>query len=191
MRIQRWGVAILVAGTVTLAGATAFAAAPSGNPSGAAGHAACAGRRAGARPWGRGAGKAGKWLGMGGRRAGLAGRRPGMRPPRGMLQAASSYLGLSVQQLRADLRCGQSLDQIADSVPGDSAAGLQAVLQSTLQADLGRAVAAGRLSAAREQRILTMFQSRWPKWMARGGHGSSPSAPGSAAGGSSSSGSSD
>jgi hypothetical protein len=55
---------------------------------------------------------------------------PGQRAPAakgaraGDLMVAASYLGLSVQQLKQDLRSGQSLAQIANARPGRSASGL-------------------------------------------------------------------
>src|SRR6185312_15130155 len=43
---------------------------------------------------------------------------------RGDLKAAAGYLGLTVAQLRADLKAGKTLAQVADATPGKSADGL-------------------------------------------------------------------
>jgi hypothetical protein len=49
--------------------------------------------------------------------------------PHGVLSAAAGYLGVSVQQLRHDLRSGRSLGEVANATPGHSEAGLiQALL---------------------------------------------------------------
>lgn len=189
MRIQRWGTALLVAGTVTLSGAVAFAAAPSGTSAragrGAAGDpAACAALRAGVhghadvwsgRPgaWGRqrsqmGSGTARRARMASGRRRLVRGCFVGMRPMMGgAMQAAANYLGLSVAQIRSDLRAGESLNDIANSVSGKSPAGLQTALLSAVQANLARLVSAGKLSGARQQKILAAVQSRLPRMMAR------------------------
>jgi hypothetical protein len=71
----------------------------------------------------------------------------------GLLQAAASYLGVTVQQLQAELKSHQTLAQIA-TANGKTAAGLEQALVAAVKARLDQAVAAGKLSAAREQAIL-------------------------------------
>ncbi len=206
MRIHRWGAAILVAGTVTLSGAAAFAAAPAGTGhapwgTGRGGHMACAaGMPGGPGPVGGWRGVKGAWShgvpaqagagstpaapqgggNLGGASRGVpAGRpgpfgprgmglgcRPGMPPMQAMLQAASSYLGLSVQQITADIQSGESLNTIANSVSGKSPAGLQAALLAAVQAQLAKLVTANKLTGVREQKILAAIQSRLPQLMA-------------------------
>ena len=197
MRIHRWGAAILVAGTVTLSGAAAFAAAPAGTGhapwgTGRGGHMACAaGMPGGPGPVGGWRGVKGAWshgvpaqAGAGsipaaprgvpagrpgpfGPRGMGLGCRPGMPPMQAMLQAASSYLGLSVQQITADIHSGESLNTIAKSVSGKSPAGLQAALLAAVQARLAKLVTANKLTGVREQKILAAIQSRLPRLMAR------------------------
>jgi hypothetical protein len=65
------------------------------------------------------------------------------------LAVAAGYLGLSTQQLRAQLHAGRSLGEIADATPGHSEAGLRAALITAgrnrlqaLQAQLPQRVAA-------------------------------------------------
>jgi hypothetical protein len=69
------------------------------------------------------------------------------------LQAAATYLGVSVDVLQADLKAGQSLAQVADATAGKSSAGLIAALTADAQAKLDAAVAAGKLTAAQEQAL--------------------------------------
>lgn len=91
--------------------------------------------------------------------------RPELRLP-GMfgrgLHAVTSYLGITPAQLRNELAAGKSLGQIAQE-HGKTAAGLVSTLVSTVESKLAHAVAAGHLTAAQEQKILSglraMFQS--------------------------------
>jgi hypothetical protein len=73
---------------------------------------------------------------------------------------AARYLGLSPVQLRAALRAGRSLAQIADATPGKSASGLIDALVASRKAGLERAAAAGRLSQAKEQAMLSKLRTR-------------------------------
>jgi hypothetical protein len=67
----------------------------------------------------------------------------------------TGYLGLSPDVVKADLRSGQTLAQIANATPGKSAAGLVAALVAPVKAKLDAKVAAGDLSAADETTILS------------------------------------
>jgi len=58
------------------------------------------------------------------------------RGGRGQLAKAATYLGLSVSQLRGDLRSGKTLAEIADTTPGKSEAGLIAELVAARRAKL-------------------------------------------------------
>ncbi|MEA2314297.1 MAG: hypothetical protein QOI03_989 [Solirubrobacteraceae bacterium] len=80
-------------------------------------------------------------------RRGAAARRP-------VLSAAASYLGVSLAQLRATLRRGQTLAQIAEATPGRSAAGLIAALESER-----RAILAERMSKLQKQ-LTTLVNRR-------------------------------
>lgn len=198
MSLHRWGAAILAAGAVTVVGAGAFAAAPSGAGQGPA---ACVAGGAGGqahavwnfkggngaqgtgdagtppRAVSGGAGKTGTgWQGPGqfpgpvpgvqtgtmpgGQHAPVAGCLPGLMPMQSMLQSVSGYLGLSTQQISADLQSGESLDQIAASISGKSAAGVQTALLDGVQAQLANLVTANKLTGAQEQRILAAVQKR-------------------------------
>jgi hypothetical protein len=58
------------------------------------------------------------------------------RAGRGQLERAADYLGLSVAQLRRELRSGKSLAQVAGATPGRSEAGLIEALVAARQARL-------------------------------------------------------
>jgi ribosomal protein S20 len=97
--------------------------------------------------------------GVGAAYAASAPQPPANPGPRGaVVGAVSSYLGLSTQQLRADLAAGQSLAQIA-SAQGKTVSGLEQTIESAVKSDLDQAVAAGKISAAQEQTILSKLQS--------------------------------
>lgn len=80
--------------------------------------------------------------------------RPGHPGP----AAIASYLGLTPAQLRAQLRAGKTLAQIAVA-QGKSVSGLEDAIHADVQAHLDRAVANGRLTAAREQAILARLKA--------------------------------
>jgi hypothetical protein len=71
----------------------------------------------------------------------------------GMLRVAGTYLGLSPKHLVYELRNGTSLADVAN-VRGKSVDGLEAALFAAFKAKVDAAVAAGRLDAARAQRLL-------------------------------------
>jgi hypothetical protein len=73
---------------------------------------------------------------------------------------AAGYLGLTAEQLRADLRAGSTLAQIADAAPGKSQTGLVAALTAARRAKVERASAAGRLPAARKAKRLARLDKR-------------------------------
>jgi hypothetical protein len=70
------------------------------------------------------------------------------------VRVAAGYLGLTPARLRADLKSGKTLAQIADATPGKSADGLVAALTVAVKAKLDAAVAAGKLTAAQESALL-------------------------------------
>jgi hypothetical protein len=72
----------------------------------------------------------------------------------GGANVVTDYLGITAAQLRADLKAGQTLAQIANATPGKSAAGLVQALTAAAKARLDAAVAAGRLTSAQEQFAL-------------------------------------
>ena len=71
----------------------------------------------------------------------------------GLLKAASTYLGLTHQQLATELRSGKSLAQVA-AAKNKSVDGLEQALFAALKQKVDAAVAAGRLDAARAQQLL-------------------------------------
>lgn len=72
----------------------------------------------------------------------------------GLFAAAQSYLGLSSDTLKADLKSGQTLAQIADATSGKSSAGLVDALNAAAKAKLDPFVAAGKLTTDQETAIL-------------------------------------
>ena len=76
-----------------------------------------------------------------------------------LLGAAASYVGLTRAQLVAELRQGKSLAQVA-TAQGKSVDGLAAALLAAVKTKVDAAVAAGRLDAARAQRILERARAR-------------------------------
>jgi hypothetical protein len=71
----------------------------------------------------------------------------------GMLRVAGDYLGLSPKELVYELRSGTSLAGVAIA-RGKSVDGLEAALFAAFKSKVDAAVAAGRLDAARAQRLL-------------------------------------
>jgi len=73
------------------------------------------------------------------------------------LSAASSYLGLSTDQIHTDLQNGQTLAQIA-TAQGKTADGLVSALVAAEKTKLDQAVSDGKLTADQETNILSMAQ---------------------------------
>ena len=71
----------------------------------------------------------------------------------GLLKAAATYLSVTNAQLVAELRAGKSLAQVA-AAKSKSADGLKQALLAALKQKVDAAVAAGRLPAARAQKLL-------------------------------------
>jgi hypothetical protein len=80
------------------------------------------------------------------------------------LKAAAAYLGLSREQLREQLRAGQSLAQIA-AAQDKSVDGLERALLDAVRERLDR-VGAG-LSVERRERILARAQARIKRLLTR------------------------
>ena len=77
----------------------------------------------------------------------------------GALPAAASYLGLTNQQLVQQLSSGKSLSQIATS-KGKSVGGLEQAIAAAVKTKLDKLVAAGMITAAQEQKILSRLNAR-------------------------------
>lgn len=71
----------------------------------------------------------------------------------GLLKAAATYLGVTNAQLVTELRAGKSLAQVA-TAKSKSVDGLEQALLAALKQKVDAAVAAGRLDAARAQKLL-------------------------------------
>jgi hypothetical protein len=84
------------------------------------------------------------------------GRHGGPRPG---LDAAASYLGLTDAQLRASLRSGKTLAEIAEA-NSKSVDGLVGAMVAQAKQHLAADVAAGRLTKAQQQDILSNLEQR-------------------------------
>jgi hypothetical protein len=73
-------------------------------------------------------------------------------PAVGAVAVASRYLGIARAPLRAALRSGRTLGEIADSVPGRSARGLIVAIVAAREIALEARVRAGRLAPALARR---------------------------------------
>jgi lambda repressor-like predicted transcriptional regulator len=82
-----------------------------------------------------------------------------VRVAKGLLGVAAEYLGVTRQQLAAELRQGRSLAQVA-TARGKSVDGLETALLNAFKAKVDAAVAAGKLDAARAQRLLERAPAR-------------------------------
>ncbi len=76
-----------------------------------------------------------------------------------VVQAVTSYLGLTAQQLRADLKSGQTLAQIA-TAQHKTVSGLEQSISTAVKARLDKAVTAAKLTSTQEQTLLNRLQSR-------------------------------
>ncbi len=72
---------------------------------------------------------------------------------RGLLPVAAAYLDLTPAALRVELRSGKSLAQVASS-KGKSVDGLESALLNALRSRVAAAKTAGKLDAARADRLL-------------------------------------
>ena len=82
------------------------------------------------------------------------------------LGAASEYLGLTREQLRAELKAGKSLAQIA-AAEGKTVDGLATAMLAPVKERLAKAVAANRLTQRRADEILERLTERVEKRIAR------------------------
>jgi hypothetical protein len=78
----------------------------------------------------------------------------------GAAGVARVYLGLTPTQLRAELRAGRTLAQIADATSGKSAAGLIAAIVQAREAKLAVAVTAGKMTRSQAEARAAGMQSR-------------------------------
>jgi len=81
---------------------------------------------------------------------------------RGLIRVSATYLGLTPQSLRSELRTGKTLAQVA-TAQGKTAAGLEQAIQAAIKTRLDQAVTAGQLTSQREQQILSQLPARLDK----------------------------
>jgi lambda repressor-like predicted transcriptional regulator len=80
----------------------------------------------------------------------------------GLLKVAADYVGLAPKALRAELRQGRSLAQVA-TARGKSVDGLEQALLTAFRAKVQAAQSAGRIDATRAQRLLERAPARIEK----------------------------
>jgi hypothetical protein len=80
--------------------------------------------------------------------------------------AAATYIGITRQELRTELRSGKSLAQIA-TAHGKTAAGLVDAMLAPAKARLDKAVQNGRLTQQQENQMLARLQDVLQKVVAR------------------------
>jgi len=92
--------------------------------------------------------------------AGPPGGPYGHGGPRGGLDAAAAYLGLSETVLRTQLQSGKTLAEIADATAGKSKAGLVAALVADEKSHLTEAVKVGRLTESQADAMAANIEAR-------------------------------
>jgi hypothetical protein len=92
----------------------------------------------------------------------------GHRPVLGMLEAAATYLDVTPQALREQLRSGKSLAQVAEA-RGKSVQGLVDAVVAGAKARLDAAVAAGKAPAEKAAQLLANLKARVAALVARTG----------------------
>ena len=85
-----------------------------------------------------------------------------------IVSAVTGYLGLTAQQLRADLRSGETLAQVA-TVQGKPVSGLEQAIEAAVKSRLDQAVAAGKITSQREELIVSRLPARFDK-LVNSGH---------------------
>ena len=91
----------------------------------------------------------------------LAGRKQ-RTAKAGLLRVSAKYVGVTPQALRAELKAGKSLAEVATS-HGKTAAGLKAAMLKPFQTRLDKAVGSGRITAAQAQTRLNKLSARLDK----------------------------
>ena len=74
-------------------------------------------------------------------------------------KAASDYLGVSVADLRTQVKAGKSLGEIANATPGKSRDGLIAALDKAADARIKAAVDAGKITQAQADQLRPKVQT--------------------------------
>jgi hypothetical protein len=82
-----------------------------------------------------------------------------LRLRRAVVRLSAQYLGITPNELRFDLRSGQTLSQLA-STSGKSPSGLEQAVIGAIKSRLDAVVTAGRLGTQAESTILSALQTR-------------------------------
>ena len=85
------------------------------------------------------------------------------------IATAARYLGIAPARLRAQLRSGESLAQVAEATPGRSLSGLTAAVLAAREARLGTQLASGRLTEAQRQKQASTLSQRVDEQLSRPG----------------------
>lgn len=93
---------------------------------------------------------------------------PKAGPQRGAVKAAATYIGVSLEQLRTEIRGGGSLASIAVA-HGKTVAGLEAAIVADAKTHLATAVANGKLTATEAAQRLQRLQQRVTQLVMRTG----------------------
>jgi hypothetical protein len=99
--------------------------------------------------------------GVGGRQAAAQGYGYGVMAGGVAMDAAADYIGIGEAALATARHDGKSLAQIAVA-HGKTVAGLEQAMITAFKANLGKAVAAGKLTQAQAAQALATFESRVP-----------------------------
>jgi hypothetical protein len=84
----------------------------------------------------------------------------------GLLRASATYLGLSVDQLKAKLKSGESLGEVANATSGKSSSGLVDYLTGLVKTRVDKLVAAKRITSAQESAFLSKVEAKLTKLVA-------------------------
>ncbi len=82
-------------------------------------------------------------------------------------RVAADYLGLQMDALKAELKQGKSLGDVANATPGKSSAGLVAAMLQKASERLDKAVAKNRITAERKQAVLAKAKERIDELVAK------------------------
>lgn len=171
--------AVILTALLALGGGVAFAQTQPPNWGGGFGPGSMMGGNAGAT-WGMAGARSMMGGGHMGNGAGMAGMQAWMRADNGphtlVWNALAGKLGLTTDELSAQLAQGQTLAQVAEA-QGVSQANLSQALQTAAQAGLNQAVAEGVLTQAQADQMLTHMAGRYEQMLLQMGAGGCHSGP--------------
>ena len=91
-------------------------------------------------------------------KAGKGKAKKGAAAHRGAIKSASTYLGLTLTELRIQLQAGKSLAQVA-TAQGKSVDGLKAAIVADAKTVIAKLVASGKITAERGQQYLEQIKA--------------------------------